>query len=261
MTCARALAAALIALVGTGCQPRQDARAKSGAVFLILVDRSESVNNPEMRKLYLRSLKTILRSPRHGDVFLVGWITDHSATELQLPVNEAFPPFCPENDNPLVVGPERAKADSALESLRARIADTVEHLLLSQDRTIMHTAILQSLELAQRVFANFEGSPNVLVIMSDMVEDSEKLNFLKEHLTSARTHAIINGLRSEGRLPDLRGVRVQVLGAATGNGPHDRQVREFWFSLFRTTGAALRPAEYGAALITFDLPHTPPACS
>lgn len=261
MTFARGLSAALIAFAGTGCQPRQDAQAKPGAVFLILVDRSESVNKPEMRKLYVQSLKTILHSPRHGNVFLVGWITDHSATELQLPVNESFPPFCPENDNPLVVGLERAKADSVLESLRTQISDSLEHLLLSQDRTIKHTAILQSLDLAQRVFANYDGNTNVLVIMSDMVEDSEKLNFLKEHLTSARTDAIINGLRSEGRLPDLRGVRVQVLGAATGNGIQDRQIRDFWLSLFKATGAALRPADYGAALIKFDLPHAPPSCS
>ena len=261
MTRARWLVAVLIALVGTGCPPRQDARAKAGAVFLILIDRSESVNKPEMRKLYVQSLTTILHSLGHGDVLLVGWITDQSATELQLPMNATFPRFCPQNDNPLVLGPERAKSDSVLDALRTKISDSLEHLLLSQHRTITHTAILQSMELAQRVFASYEGNPNVLIIMSDMVEDSEKRNFLNEHLTSARTDAIINGLRSEGRLPDLRGVRVQVLGAATGNGLRDRQVRDFWFSLFKATGAALRPADYGAALIKFDLPHAPPTCS
>src|SRR5437867_10238926 len=141
----------LTALLFIGCSSTPP---KPGAVFLILIDRSESVNQSEMRRLYVASLREIFKSVGHGDVVVAGWITDRSASELQLPVNETFAPFCPETDNPLLVAPLRSAADSVLRNRLAQITDTLGQILAGQHRPVMQSAILQSLELAQRVFAN-----------------------------------------------------------------------------------------------------------
>lgn len=244
-----------------GCSARDTPpAAATNNVYLILIDRSESVNKPEMRHLYSRNLRTVLQSVGHGDVLVLGWITDRSAGELQLPVNESFPAFCPETDNPLLVAPFRAKADSGLKGRLSVISDSVAQLLASSQRPVMHTAIVESLELAQRVFASYDAGRKVLVLMSDMEEDSEKLNFAKERLGGARNDSILRQLHNASRMPDLRGVRVYVLGATTGSRPRDRGIRDFWTAFFKSSGADLRPADYGAALVAFHHPSAQANC-
>jgi hypothetical protein len=260
ISCRWLTACLMLALCG-GCSAR-DTRpaAPTNSLYLILIDRSESVNKPEMRQLYSRNLRIILGSVDHGDVLVLGWITDRSAGELELPVNESLPAFCPETDNPLMLAPLRARADSGLKVRLSVISDSVAQLLASSQRPVMHTAIVESLELAQRVFASYDAATKVLVLMSDMEEDSEKLNFAKERLAGARSDSIIGQLRNAGRMPDLRGVHVYVLGATTGNGPRDREIHNFWMSFFKSTGAELRPADYGAALVAFPQPNAQVNC-
>jgi hypothetical protein len=222
--------------------------ARSNAVLVILIDRSESVDKPEMRRLYGRSLKTLLQSIRLGDALEVGWITDREELELAVDTTLPSPGAL---SNPLIAKAESIRADSDL----AKIADSLEHLLALQPRKIRHTAIVQSVGLASRVFATHDGAHQILVIMSDMVEQSGDIDFRREYPTPPRIDAIITKLRTEHRIPSLRGVRIHVLGAASGNNELDRHVRDFWFAFFDSTGAELRASDYGAALVGFEVPH------
>jgi hypothetical protein len=47
-----------------------------------------------------------------------------------------------------------------------------------------------------------------MTFFSDMEEDSERANFLRDSLSSARIDALLRRERKEAHIPDLRGVEV-----------------------------------------------------
>jgi hypothetical protein len=225
----------------------------SGKTVLVLIDISRSVRNQETKALYLDSFKRVTASVTHGDVLVAGWITEKSEDELELPIHDRLPAFRPNTDNPLFVRAERAKADQELEQRRKQICNDLRAQMHATDkRQVEQTAIIDSLDLAQRVFASFHNGDNVLVLMSDMVEDSGSYNFYRENLTPARVRGIIAQLKLQERVPDLSGVKVFVVGANYLDNDRFRKIRNFWLSFFSATRADLRPENYGAALVDFS---------
>jgi hypothetical protein len=206
-----------------------------------------------MRQLYLRSLRTILASTRHGDTLVAGWITDKSAAELELPIKFSFKPFAIDTKNPVLAKVRQDKADAELgKDIKALESQTTGLFDQIDKRRIMRTAIIDSLDLAERVFPNYRTDKKVLVLMSDMIEDSHRYNFERESLAPERRAAIIEQLRKSGELPDLQGVRVFVIGATHQQPDRARRIREFWFELFSAGGAELRKQDYGGPLIEFN---------
>ena len=120
------------------------------------------------------------------------------------------------------------------------------------------TEILNALSVAARVLDSGEAKEakrKVLVIFSDMVEESQLYNFHRDELSDTRISAIIAAERAGGRLPDLKGVRVWKAGASTLNvsDVKQRQIQKFWVQYFAATGAEMNPAHYGASLVDFSL--------
>src|SRR5437867_9123645 len=100
------------------------------------------------------------------------------------------------------------------------------------------TDVIDAMQLAERVFSTYEGNQKLLVVFSDMIEESRRYNFTTEKLTAARIGQIIANEQDAGRLPDLQGVEVCVVGAgATTSGglPADKllTIREFWIQYFK----------------------------
>lgn len=79
-----------------------------------------------------------------------------------------------------------------------------------------------------------EAGRRVLVVFSDLEEDSERDNFLLDNLTASRIEALLNREQRESHLPDLRDTDVWIAGATPD----------------RTLGPANR---YGPALLNFAL--------
>ena len=122
----------------------------------------------------------------------------------------------------------------------------------------MHTNIFDALSLAQRVFATYHRDRKVLVIFSDMIEESAQYNFRRKPPDITQTARIIKRQQAAGNLPDLNGVEVYVVGAGEGtysNLPSSqiRAVEEFWLKYFKACGADLRKERYGSALL--EAPH------
>jgi hypothetical protein len=219
-------------------------------VVLVLFDLSESTNKPEIRKTYSENFGVILSKITHGDAVVAGWITEHSGAELVLPVNISFPPFESATTNPLVRRGQQAKEDSKLRETLRGIHEELDSLLQHTTRKVLQTDILSSLLMAERIFKNFPHPKKVLVIMSDMIEDSGTYNFERETLTSERISQIIIRAKKDGRLPDLAGVKVYVIGATARDMNKFYQIRNFWLTYFQACQANL--IDYGSALVRFE---------
>src|SRR5436309_14565745 len=108
--------------------------------------------------------------------------------------------------------------------------------------------------LAERVLLTDEGNQKLLVVFARMTEESRRYNFTTEKLTAARIGQIIAKEQDAGRLPDLQGVEVCVVGAgATTSGglPADKllTIREFWTQYFKAAAPNTPKERYGTALL------------
>ena len=224
-------------------------------IIVVLCDLSESTRN--MRNIYFKSFKEIISSIGHGDAIYVVKITESSIEEPEIPIKEVFPEFIPKDkfgnptDNPLIVKRERKKADEKLRRKKEKCIEDAERLFFSRER-ILKTDILSSLLVAEKIFKNFPEKKPILVILSDMIEDSSDYNFKKEKLTKERIREIIENEKSKGRLPDLRGVKVYVIGAQARDKEKFFSIQNFWMNYFKECGAILEKKNYGSALIKFE---------
>lgn len=244
------LALLLAAAVASCSRSGEEKAAIQNKIVLVLFDLSESTNKPEIRRAYAENFLVILSRIAHGDALVAGWITERSGAELVLPVNRSFPAFAPGTDNPLLIQAWKGKADSALGVETQKIHHLIDSLLQNPSRRVLNTDILSSLDIANRVFRNFAQARKILVIMSDMIEDSPSYNFERENLTPERINRIIDTAKSEDRIPNLQAVRVYVAGASAADIRRLNQIRDFWSTFFQKTGAVL--VDYGGALVAFN---------
>lgn len=215
---------------------------------VVLLDLSESTDDPPVRDSYCRNFQKVAASITHGDALLAGWITSQSSAELELPVNKLFAEVKPPSDNRLIERGFRAKADTVLlDSLQAVTTRICEQL--RAQRRVWHTDIIGSIGLARRIFEALPKPRKILVLMSDMIEDSEHYNFAKLELSPQTISEVIKREREAGRLPALGDVRVYVVGAAAGSISRLDRIRDFWTTYFDSTGAEL--AYYGGPFVSF----------
>jgi hypothetical protein len=219
---------------------------------VVLFDLSGSTNKPEIRQKYSEAFSTILSRMSHGDALIVALITEKSVFEPSLPIKEEFPKFIPKTDNPLYKAAEERKAQEELQKKKDDLKTLADAVLKDQTRKIMKTDIMSSLQVAERIFKSFSQPKKVLVIMSDMIEDSEDYNFEKENLSEKRIEEIITREKNRERIPDLGGTKVYVVGANSKNLNQYYRVQNFWLRYFKGCGAILLKETYGSALINFN---------
>jgi len=196
----------------------------------------------------------ILSKINCGDVVVGERIVESSIAQSTLPINEPIPLFTPSTDNPLIAEKEEKKAMEELKQKKEEICKTVEGLLSGKDlkRKVLSTDILSSLHIAERVFATYPKEKKILVIFSDMIEESKDYNFSQDKLLSKRVDDIILMKRKKGRLPDLAGVKIYITGATAGTPDKFFAVQNFWLMYFKECGASLSKENYGATLLNFD---------
>ncbi len=150
---------------------------------------------------------------------------------------------------------KRRDFESQLNEKRDGLSKAIATLLSDRSRKINRTKILDAIQLADRVFRTYNRPKKVLVVFSDMIEESDHYNFQKQKLSDAESQQIIAAEQKAGRLPALSGVRVYVIGSSV-SGPSSSErfesIERFWQAYFKATGADLSKERYGAALISFD---------
>jgi len=227
--------------------------------IVVLCDLSESTSN--LRDAYLDSFKKVTSPIGHGDVIVAAKITEASITEPEIPVKEAFPEFVPQDkmgnptDNPVLVKKAKKEADERLGREKEEIAKIANHIFFAKrdDRQrILHTDIMSSLHVAEKVFKNYRRDRSILVMLSDMIEDSSEYNFEKENLTDRRIEEILAKEKARNRIPDLRDVKVYVVAAGAGGSKRFFAAQNFWLRYFKECGANLSKENYGSALLDFN---------
>jgi hypothetical protein len=249
----RAVSVALMLFALTGCSAVRAATGgddQPGPLVVVLFDVSRSTDDPDVRARYLTTFETVLDhvASSHGTV--VGdVIDDDPLAHSTFPISTTFE-GCPLTENKL-------ECDAGTARMRATAVAAARDIL-ARNTGATGTDIHDGLLLAQRVFDAYpEAGPHSLVLLSDMVERSARLNVTRVGADDAAIASTIDGLAAEGLLPDLRGVDAYVVGAGVSQGgtdmPADRflAIQRFWQTYLSRAGAELPSERYGAALVRF----------
>jgi hypothetical protein len=221
-------------------------------IVCVLFDLSETTNNYETRKNYLDNFKIILNTMQGGDAIYTSLITERSVSDITMSLNFEFNNVTPKTDTELFLKIAKKQTDSLFRTIRDSIMASVNMVLFNPPKKINSTEILSSLQIAERVFKTFPKEKKILVIFSDMIEDSKNINFEKENLSAIRIEQIINYEKKNNLLPDLEGAKVYIAGADAKDSERFNKIKKFWLEYFKACNANLESHNYGAALITFN---------
>lgn len=219
-------------------------------VVCVLFDLSETTNKPEIRKTYLNKFKLILGKMNKGDVIEAALITEKSVSELNLSIEHSFTAIEISIDNDMMIKAQKRISDSLMQVQKDSLLHVADSVLFRPHRKILDTEILSSLQVAERVLSSFPQKKKVLVIFSDMVEESSTANFAASVPTDNQIKNIITSQKKKLLVPSLKGVNVYCIGATAKRTEDYNSIRKFWLTFFKETGAELK--DYGAALIRFD---------
>lgn len=154
-------------------------------------------------------------------------------------------------DNPILVKRAKKEADKDPERKKERFIKTVRALLFSKKKA-MHTDIMSSLNLAEKIFRTFQRDKSILVIFSDMIEDSSRYNFEREKLTDKRIEEIIREEKIKNRMPYLKDVEVYVVAAASIDPNKFFTIQKFWLRYFKECGADISKENYTNTLLKLN---------
>jgi hypothetical protein len=231
------------------CQKAEDRPAK---VVCVLFDFSESTNFPEIRQRYGKDFRAIQAHLAPGDVIAACPITEKSVAEQELILRCEFPAFAASSDNLLIKRGELRQFETKIKTTRDSLCAVVDSALMASQRKVLRTDVMSALHVAERIFKAFAQPRKVLVLISDMIEESESYNFAAETLNPQRAREIIAAETQNRRLADLTGVKIYVIGANAATREKFFAVRDFWLDYFRACGANIPNENYGAALVNFD---------
>lgn len=212
----------------------------------VLIDFSESTKNARMD--YRKALGSIIEKLAMGDSVYIAKITEKSRMEPQPLLEQDFVPE-KEPVNEFWRKQERAKMAKKIKEVGGRAQQAMD----GKTGLSGKTALLDSLQVAERVFKHYRKDKSILVIMSDMIEDG-RYNFEREDLSYKGISRIIDRQRRQELIPDLKGVKVYVVGASVPKGVSPErydQVERFWLRYLKETGAQMPKEDYGSSLIGF----------
>ncbi len=222
---------------------------KKETCVCMLIDISQSTQKKSVRQNFSRAAHQVVQSLAPGDAFVAGLITQMSLSEPKFCAKYEFKKFQPPSHNSLYDRLPKKLFDLRVKSIKDSLTQLIDSTLFNFNTRVKETEILGATRVAARVFQSYRYPNNVLVILSDMIEDSKYYRFNKIRFTPKTITRLIEKEKEKGRLPDLTGVRVYVVGAYEEK-PYE-SLRDFWMAYFKACHAELRPENYGAILVAF----------
>ncbi|MBW2063167.1 MAG: hypothetical protein JRI95_16615 [Deltaproteobacteria bacterium] len=214
---------------------------KGPRVLVIFVDMSGSANLAR-HTVYTKAFEKISQNLSQGDRVMVGTITGRSYIDFKPSVDVEIPEK--------TIWVNRIQFERNLTEAKEKIRREVDRLL-SRKRGTQHTEILNSLNIAETFFHN-EKRQKILVILSDMIQDSKEYNFDKTKVTDKYIDKAIRYRQKHDLIPNLSDVKIYVAGASGTDSNKFRSVEKFWARYFAKSGADFSHHRYGHSLIDFE---------
>ena len=209
----------------------------SGSSTLVLVDGSCSRTN---LAAYRDAWQKVAIGVRGGDRLVLGRISS-DLLEFRPDLDREMAATNALFDNAL----DRADREKAFSQIVAEGLSKALAVPCSQ-----RTAILDTLDVAARFLAADRRPHRRLVIMSDMLEDSEHAKF-ENGLQVSAWKSLLKLRREQHAIPNFAGVEVHVVGAAASSAGLPREVQNFWTAYMAEAGASLPVEHYGPVLFAF----------
>ena len=191
---------------------------------------------------HVEAFDKIYPSLDQGDRILVGTITGRSYIDFKPSVDVEIPRKS--------LWMNRIRFERKLTETKDTIRKEVE-ILFSRKKGTPRTEILNSLNIADTIFHE-EKRDKVLVILSDMIQDSQEYNFAQVDVTKDYIDRVIRYRHEHKFIPNLKDVKIYVAGASGKDPAKFRSVERFWTRYFEKSGADFSPHRYGHSLISFE---------
>ena len=214
---------------------------KGPRVIVVLVDMSGSTNKAR-RTVYNQAFDKIYENLQQGDRIVIGTITSNSFIDFKPVVDAELPKQS--------IWVNRIQYEQSLAKTQKQIRKEVDRLL-SRKKGTQYTEILNSLNIADTIFHN-EKRRKILVILSDMMQDSREYRFERVRVTDSYTRNVIRQRKRQNLVPDLTDVKIYVAGASAANSKKFRSIERFWAKYFDASGADYSTHRYGHSLLEFE---------
>ena len=211
-------------------------------LIVIFVDMSASADQAR-HTVCKEAFEKIYQNLRQGDRILVGTITSQSYVDFKPTVDEEIPKKS--------VWDNRLQFERNLTHTREKIRREVNKLLAQKQGTPL-TEILDSLNIADTIFYDEKERQKILVLLSDMIQDSKEYKFDKDKMTDEYMNHVIRYRQKNHLMPNLANVKVYVAGASAADSDQFRAIQTFWTRYFTESGADFSPHRYGHSLINFE---------
>lgn len=222
-----------------------------GLMVALLVDKSISVDNDQ--SLYRTETSKAMAALTEGDRFIIAPITASSGTDFRRMKEFVLPDSIGKMgwmDEPLAFKRKKEGHEKELQEIRSSLRAAVDELL-SAPPISGKTAIFESLRTIAPIFAGEAKRRKILILLSDMVEDSEVADFEGRILTPRFDESELTRQRNAGILPDLRDISIYVGGILASPPDRAAALEQFWTAYFNATGASLKPGRYARVLNQF----------
>jgi hypothetical protein len=214
---------------------------KPPRVIIVFVDMSGSANLARAT-VYRECFEKIYEDLHQGDRIVVGMITGRSFIDFKPVVDVEIPTKS--------VWVNRIQFERKLTDTKEKIRQGVEGLL-SQKNGTPRTEILNSLNIAETIFHK-EKREKILVLLSDMIQDSREHDFSSTKITNGYINKVITYRRNKNLIPNLTGVKVYVAGASGSDSHKYRSIEKFWARYLEKAGAEYSHHRYGHTLLSFE---------
>ena len=215
---------------------------KGPRVLVVLVDMSGSTNRAR-RTVYSAAFEKIFQNLGQGDRIVIGTITSRSYIDFKPVVDADIPKES--------IWANRIQYEQDLAKTQKNIRKEVKRLL-SRKKGTPYTEILNSLNIADTVFHNEKKRQKILVILSDMIQDSKEYKFDRVKVSNKYINNVIRQRQKQELIPDLSDVKIYVAGASASDSKKFRSIEKFWSRYFAATGANFSTHRYGHSLLEFE---------
>jgi hypothetical protein len=123
-------------------------------------------------------------------------------------------------------------------------------MLLSRKKGTPRTEILNSLNIAETILHNEKKRDKILVILSDMIQDSREYNFKTAKITNGYIQKVIRYRQRQKLIPNLTGVKVYVAGASGEDSYRFRSIEKFWARYLAGPATSKRPVQITPTIVT-----------